>query len=388
MSRSVRSSRSVGSRGSSGSTSGRRWIALATLLVAVAVMAGVVASAEAGSDPTASIPISAPAQHAHLYLRSVDRGVAIGGKAAGGAGPAAVVPLQYHKGGLVMSKGSNVFVIFWMPSHLQNGHTPDVSPKYKSLALSYFQDVQGTGIFSNVRQYFQVFGGKKTFIADHSVLTDVFTDTTPYPQADCDDPAFAAANCISDAKVQAEILKVASKRGWKPGNQNLYFVYTTEGEGSCQKPGASAASDCAAPGGYCAYHSFLVTGDGTVGKTFIYANMPYSDPDGCGIQGQNGPISVNNDPPGDANVSVTSHEQMEALTDPYVNTSLGAWFDSQGAEMSDKCSGDPGPGPYWKNNTATHMWNGHFYDLQSEWDNHVLLDDLSGAPLPCVQAGP
>jgi hypothetical protein len=69
-----------------------------------------------------------------------------------------------------------------------------------------------------------------------------------------------------------------------------------------------------------------------------------------------------------------SHEITEAITDPLEN----AWFTASGQEGGDLCNQLFGPNS-WDSGLANQMWNGHFYELQTEYDDH-----LDG----CVQLGP
>jgi hypothetical protein len=54
--------------------------------------------------------------------------------------------------------------------------------------------------------------------------------------------------------------------------------------------------------------------------------------------------------------NVTSHEYMEAITDPDAN----AWFDRSGAELGDKCA--------WQFQRCVQLTNGS-WQLQEEWSN-------------------
>ena len=295
--------------------------------------------------------------------------------------PAAATPLGYKTGGVVMAAPTHLYAIFWEPSKLQDGRAVAVSNGYNALLERYLSDVGGHSIYNNDTQYFETLNGVTSYIQNASTLAGFVVDTTPYPKADCTDPVYPAKDCVSDAAIQAEIKKEAGAKGWKTGITNIFFVFTTTGEGSCQAKGDHTAANCFAPGGYCAYHNFF-SANGTVGDSYIYANMPYAGDaaKGCGILASNGnPVSPNKNVPADVEISVTSHENMESVTDPFPGTSLWAWHDSSGAEIGDKCAANPGPGPYWLNNMATEMWNGHFYVMQSEFDNHVL---------GCVAVGP
>jgi hypothetical protein len=103
-------------------------------------------------------------------------------------------------------------------------------------------------------------------------------------------------------------------------------------------------------------------------------SYPYANPSYCydPSAGQHDPSG---DIPSDANVNVTSHEITEATTDPELN----AWWDTaNGQEIGDLCAWKFGTAD-WDSSLANQMWNGHFYDLQMEYDNHTCA---------CVKVGP
>jgi hypothetical protein len=186
-------------------------------------------------------------------------------------------------------------------------------------------------------------------------------DTTPFPTGGCTDPVTGSA-CVTDAQIQAEVSKVQALKGWKSGLGNMFLVFTSQGEGSCSG-GSCAYSN------YCAYHGYF----GSPTTPTIYANMPYADPTYCYAPG-NGQQDPNGDIAADANVNVASHEMTEANTDPELN----AWYDASGNEIGDLCAWTFGS-QSWDGGLANEMWNGHFYDLQMEYDNHVA---------GCVNVGP
>jgi hypothetical protein len=85
------------------------------------------------------------------------------------------------------------------------------------------------------------------------------------------------------------------------------------------------------------------------------------------------------DKPSDANVNVASHEITEATTDPLVSTGPYEWYDNaNGEEIGDLCAWMFSTAD-WDSGLANQGWNGRFYDLQLEYDNHT-----SG----CVKIGP
>ena len=145
--------------------------------------------------------------------------------------------------------------------------------------------------------------------------------------------------------------------GWKVGMDSLFILYTSSGEGSCM-PANSPAADCAAPGGYCAYHSFIAPSSGKPEDAVIYANMPFANPAGCFGNG----VSPNNDVFADTEVSVASHEVTESITDPLLN----AWFTAQGNEIGDLCNQVFGVNN-WDEGGANQQWGGRFFELQTEF---------------------
>src|SRR5581483_366782 len=68
----------------------------------------------------------------------------------------------------------------------------------------------------------------------------------------------------------------------------------------------------------------------------------------------------------DLTLNVTSHEHMEAITDPFGN----AWFDTNGAENGDRCAWTFGAPVGGSGSSAYNqvIGSGH-YMLQLEWSN-------------------
>jgi len=200
-------------------------------------------------------------------------------------------------------------------------------------------------------------------------LSASYVDTNPYPASGCSD-SVTPGNCITDAQLQTEIQAVMTLKGWTGGFNKIFIVFTSTGEGSCFD---STSSSCAYTQ-YCAYH-------GNFGSTtipVIYANMPYANPSYC-YSSSSGQHDPSGDIPSDANVNVTSHEITEANTDPLVAAGPFGWYDTaNGEEIGDLCAWQFGTAD-WDGGLANQMWNGHFYDLQLEYDNHTST---------CVKLGP
>jgi len=319
---------------------------LLTLLVSVTVWAQ-----EAGTSP---YRVTSETGTVHIYpTPELSRQI----KAQQGTNALGV--LSYH-GGPVMT-GENLYAIFWIPPTLQNGNATSLTTTYQNLTKRFLNDYPYHGIANNSTQYYSTTSGTKYFVAKGG-LAGSYVDTNPYPASGCSD-SVTPGNCITDAQLQAEITRVMTLKGWTGGLNKMFLVFTSSGEGSC------SGSSCAYTQ-YCAYHGYF----GATSAPTIYANQPYADPTYCYA-----PLNGQKDPSGDiasdANVNVTSHEITEANTDPELN----AWWDnSTGSEIGDLCAWSFGVNG-WDGTLANQMWNGHFYDLQTEYDNH------SGT---CVQVGP
>jgi hypothetical protein len=267
--------------------------------------------------------------------------------------------LTYH-GGAIM-KTASVYLIFWLPStrKLQDGTTTtSLSQTYKGINTDFVNDYGGHGLANDNTQYSQVVGTTTSWIKSSASVAGSYTDSAAYPTSGC--AASLGPNCVTDAQIQAEVSHAMSVNGWTPASNRIFIVYTSSGENSCFD---STASYCAYTY-YCAYHSFF-------GSNVIYANMPYAD-SRCQASsaGQHFPRSAD----GDASANLTSHELTEAITDP----NLDAWYDVNGEEIGDKCAWNFGT-PTWDGGLANEMWNGRFYDLQLEYDNHTSS---------CVSVGP
>jgi len=246
---------------------------------------------------------------------------------------AGVGNLSYH-GGPVMSGTARAYAIFWEPS---GSH---VSSTYNSLILQYFGDVGGSSLYYNNTQYKNSSGNYPS----SSVLGGSWVDTAAYP-----------SGTLSDAQVQGEVTHAKQVKGWTSNIDNVFFVFTAKGENICSGSSCSFTS-------FCAYHGYF-------GSNTQYAAMPYTGTNlsACGVS-----TSPNHDFDADSTINVTSHEQMEAATDPHLN----AWYDLVGYEIGDKCAWQFGS---TNSQGGDVVWNGHAYEVQKEWDN---------ARRGCVLSGP
>ncbi len=138
-----------------------------------------------------------------------------------------VLPLEYHNGP-VMRATSTSYAIFWLPSSLQDGSATSVSATYASLITRYFGDIGGSGLYNTGTQYYDTGGS----IVNSSALGGAWTDTSAYPASDCQDTS-TPGDCMSDTQFQNEVAKAMQANGWNGGLNNLFYVFTSAGEGSC-----------------------------------------------------------------------------------------------------------------------------------------------------------
>jgi Ricin-type beta-trefoil lectin domain-like len=252
--------------------------------------------------------------------------------------------VTYH-GGPVMANTTNVYAIFWEPAG------SSVSANYNTLIERYFGDVGGSPLYKINNQYPQA----DTMFPSNAKLADSLVDTTnAYPQ-----------NPLFDSDIQAEVARAQTAKGWSSNIDNVFFVFTGKDVGLCtdiSKTSCTPDVTTADPSlAFCAYHFNFGT------NNTIYAAMPYaaspSFNGGCTPGTGAGP---NNDD-ADQTINVTSHEQMEAATDPYPSLNP-AWQDSGGNEIGDLCAWTFGP-----NNAqgADVVWNSDGYIVQQEWSNAI-----------------
>jgi hypothetical protein len=99
----------------------------------------------------------------------------------------------------------------------------------------------------------------------------------------------------------------------------------------------------------------------------------------CGTEFTFGVVeSPNGNTDADAVVSPTSHEIMEAITDPDVST---GWFDSSGYENGDECVFRYGATAGAAGALYNQTINGHHYLTQEEFSNHDFATTGGG----CLQ---
>ncbi len=244
------------------------------------------------------------------------------------------------------------YAIYWVPSGFS------VGANYESDINQYLADVAAasgslTNVYSVATQYYD----DEAAIHYASTFGGAYVDTDPFPASGCT----ATAVCLTDDQLQQEIQNVLTTKGWQPGPDTLFLIMTPSGVDSC----FDGTNNQCTTNSYCAYHSGFL--DSSSSAPVLYANEPYDGAiSGCHSRpGQGSP----NDPDADATINTISHEQNEAITDPWGD----AWFsnDVNEDEMADLCSWDFGSplGTATNGQPYNQVINGHEYSLQMEYSN-------------------
>jgi hypothetical protein len=301
-------------------------------------------------------------------------------------------PLIWH-GGAVMGTaltGSLVITpIFWNPA----GHP--MTAAYKNIITTYLSDVaQASGRTDNVYSTATEYSGTDGTIRYRIQLGTPINDTGPLPASGCkllhkDTSGIYADNsgydaCIDDAQVIAETDRVVTANGLPRNFAHTYVLFLPKHVESCFFAGSTSTSknQCTInyepSAAYCAYHS-------QAPSSTVYANMPYPiylSKTGftCGTD-VNFPGVIetpNGNPDADTEVSPTSHEVMEAWTDPDTVT---GWYDSSGFENGDECAYIFGSTSGTSGQLYNQTINNHHYLTQEEFSNNSFFQSGGG----CLQ---
>jgi hypothetical protein len=301
-------------------------------------------------------------------------------------------PLIWH-GGAVMGTATTgplvITPIFWNPP----GHP--MATAYKSLITTYLADVaKASGRTTNVYSIATEYSGTDGTISDKIQLGKPIEDTGPLPADGCkllgkDTSGIYADNsgynaCIDDAQVIAETDRVVTANGLPRNFAHIYVIYLPKQVESCFYAGGTSTSknQCTInyepSAAYCAYHSQAPSGT-------VYANMPfpvYLSKTGftCGTD-VNFPGVIetpNGNPDADTEISPTSHEVIEAWTDPDTQT---GWYDSSGYEIGDECAYIYGATSGTAGQLYNQTINGNHYLTQEEFSNKSFFQSGGG----CLQ---
>ena len=387
----------------------RRWsVVVATVLAAGSLL--VVATQTATSSTPSSISTQQVRNSAH---RAHVSGVLVAAVTSNGKGhkpppePAfnGTPPLFFRGragcvsppclGGNVLMTASTgplvVVPIFWNPAGWP------MTSSYKNLITSYLAGVaKMSGQTQNVYSVADEYSGNNGQIHYNIQLGPVINDTDPLPADGCTLEAKDTAGiyadgsgynaCLDDAQLQAEVNSVTAANSLPRDLTHIYVLYLPKGVESCFFAGSTTNGNTNActinnepTAAYCAYHNNQANGG-------VYANLAYpiyASPTGftCSSDARFPVVqSPNGNPDADTEISPTSHEIIEAITDPDGET---GWGDSSGNEIGDDCAYIFGrtrgaPGAFFN-----QVINGGHFLTQTEFSNDVF--NASGGQAGCVQ---
>ncbi len=331
----------------------KRWgLGAAMILVAGSLAMATTTQASAAPAPNAcksQIQATARAQGISGVVRAIGNCPVKNAAAIRASDPASGTPPLIFHGGPVMDTRSTgpliVTPIFWSPP----GHP--ISASYELLISKYIESVAlASGLNSNVYSVAKEYFGSNGQIRYQIGVGFPIFDSDPLPASGCqvastDTAGIYADNsgynaCLDDDQVQAETDRVTAAHGLPHDLSHIYLMYLPKHVESCFFAGSTttAANACTInyqpSAAYCAYHNYGAS-------NAVYANMPYPiylSKVGftCGTEKNFGVIeSPNGNPDGDVQVSPTSHEISESITDPDTVT---GWYDSSGYENGDECA--------------------------------------------------
>lgn len=300
-------------------------------------------------------------------------------------------PLLWHGGPVMSTKSTGPLVIrpiFWNPKHHQ------IDSNYKQIINQYLGDVsaasgQHTNVFSTLPEYFGTNGSIRYKVQVRKAISDAHAlpasactvDPTDTANVYADNTGYNA--CIDDDQVIAETDRVVSAWHLPRDLSHIYVLFLPKHVESCFYPGDTNTANnfCTInhlpSAAYCAYHSQAPSGS-------VYANMPfpiYHSSIGftCGSDARFPAIQTpNGNADADTELSPTSHEIMEAVTDPDVDT---GWYDSSGFENGDECAYVYGATQGTAGSLYNQVINGHHYLTQEEFSNLDFASTAGG----CLQ---
>lgn len=209
----------------------------------------------------------------------------------GPAQPNVTGNLTYRKGPMIQH--AKIFMIFYSANY-----------QYKAQLISFYQSILQSPYIDMLQEY-----DTTSYKVRRGSYLGLYEDMNSNTSTSID-PASYLQGLITAKKVPA------------PDNDTLYMIYFPSKINPTDPQGGDS---CVNGGGFCAYHNSINIG----GQNVYYGVMPDTPDDctpGCGPTGFAGLTSV------------SSHEFVEAMTDPDVGQNDLAWYDSQNGEIGDICN--------------------------------------------------
>lgn len=301
-------------------------------------------------------------------------------------------PLTFHGGvttGTTVPGELTVTPVYWLPTGFSLPTT------YTSLINQFVADSAAdsgklTNVYSALTQYTKS-GGAHLKYKIHTGVPVI--DTNPFPANGCSPDSGTIYNtgtgytrCITNAQLLAEAKTFTNARSLP--NTDLaheYMYFLPKGLETCfTSSNGAQGGTCSinANGGFCGYHAFSAPP--------LVADMNYAVVDSplgwtCSSDaGSNtgGNQSPNGNIDADSEISITSHEINETITDPEGT----AWYDAAGNENGDDCAYVFGDSLSFQGTAGAkynQTINGHHYFIQTEFSNN---DYAKNHNFSCIQS--
>ncbi len=372
--------------------SGRRVVAAAAGLLVASALTAVATGAQAASSTTSELACVAPGHsQAPAHISGVVHAVRPHCQAHTTSDAAiGAPPLLFHGGPMMDTARTGALVvtpIYWNPA----GYPIDSG--YKSVINQYLSGIAAdsgkhTNVFSTLTEY----SGSNGTIRYKVSFGQPISDTDALPTSSCtvatndttkiyaDGSGYSA--CVDDDQLIAETNHVVGSHGLPVDLAHIYVLFLPKHVESCFVGGSTTNGSNACTinhhksAAYCAYHSMAPNGT-------VYANMPYpiygsNTGYTCSSEFDLGATEApNGNPDADTEVSPTSHEIMEATTDPDTET---GWYDRLGYENGDECAYVFGQVQGTQGALYNQVVNGHHYLTQEEFSNR----DFASTGLGCL----
>jgi hypothetical protein len=300
-------------------------------------------------------------------------------------------PLTFHNGpvaGTTTAGELTVTPVYWVPAGFS------VPVAYKTLVNRYIADIAAdsgnrSNVFSSLTEFTKS-GGTHLSYKVHAGTP--ITDAAAFPVNGCTPDTGPIYNdnsgytkCITNAQLLTEAGNFTTAHGLpKTDLAHEYVYFLPKHVETCfTATNGLSGGDCSINinGGFCGYHAFAAP------PLVANMNFPVFDsPLGWTCSSDGGSNTGGNQSPNgnleaDTEISITSHEINETITDPRGN----AWFDSAGFENGDECAyifGDSTSFVGAAGAKHNQVVNGHFYFIQEEPSLHALSVDPQWA---CAQ---
>ncbi len=213
-----------------------------------------------------------------------------------GLGPVPnAVSAQLVDNGGPMIQHVKIFLVFYSPGY-----------QYKDQLVQFYTAITQSAYVDMLQEY----DNKSGYKIRRGSYLGLFEDTNANPSTvKSVDPQTYIDGLITAKKVPA------------PDDDTLYMIYFPSGINP-----TGQGNSCVSGGSFCAYHSSYALSGGQNVYFGVMPDTPDKCTPGCGPAGFTGLTDV------------SSHEMIEAMTDPDVGQNDLAWYDQQNGEIGDICA--------------------------------------------------